>query len=98
METVETPDCADCGACCREAYHAVEVDPDDPVHQAHPEILVLFEGRWQIRRTGDRCSQLEGELGSFSCRTYAGRPQCCRDFERGSDNCREARQRVGLPV
>ena len=29
METVETPDCADCGACCREAYHAVEVDPDD---------------------------------------------------------------------
>ena len=24
MEPLPTPDCADCGACCREAYHAVE--------------------------------------------------------------------------
>ena len=98
MEPVPTPDCADCGACCREAYHAVEVADDDPVHRVRPDILMQIEGRWQIRRTGDRCSQLFGELGSFGCRSYDERPQCCRDFERGSDNCREARQRVGLPV
>ncbi len=98
MEPMPTPDCADCGACCREAYHAVEVADDDPVHQALPAILVQVEGRWQVRRSGDRCSQLLGDLGSFHCQCYAHRPECCRDFEWGSDNCRDARQRVGLPV
>ena len=90
--------CGACGACCREAYHAVEVADDDPVHQALPAILVQVDGRWQVRRSGDRCSQLLGELGSFHCQSYAHRPECCRDFEWGSENCREARQRVGLPV
>jgi Fe-S-cluster containining protein len=98
MIVAPTPDCQDCGACCREAYHAVEVADDDPVHQARPDVLVCVDNRWQIRRTGNRCSCLAGELGSFRCTVYDERPQCCRDFTWDSDNCREARQRVGLPV
>ncbi len=91
-------DCADCGACCREAYHAVEVSSRDPARRAHPEVLVRVDGRWQVRREGSRCSCLVGELGSFVCTIYASRPRTCRDFELGGANCIEARRRVGLTL
>ncbi len=89
-------DCADCGACCREAYHAVEVSQRDPVRRSHPELLVRVDGRWQIRREGPRCAGLVGEPGTFTCRIYEERPRTCRDFERGSANCVDARTRIGL--
>ncbi|MBP8806886.1 MAG: YkgJ family cysteine cluster protein [Kofleriaceae bacterium] len=33
-------DCQTCGACCREAYHAVRVGPRDPVRTAAPDYVV----------------------------------------------------------
>ncbi|MBK9029972.1 MAG: YkgJ family cysteine cluster protein [Myxococcales bacterium] len=33
-------DCQTCGACCREAYHAVAVGPRDPVRQRAPSYVV----------------------------------------------------------
>lgn len=33
-------DCQTCGACCREAYHAVRVGPRDPVRTLAPEYVV----------------------------------------------------------
>ncbi len=98
-------DCLTCGACCREAYHAVEVAPRDPFLRLHPERIVRDAenaGRAVVRRvptpTGTRCSCLgdppEGE--DYRCAVYRDRPKTCRDFEQASVNCVEARRRVGL--
>ncbi|MDG1477987.1 MAG: YkgJ family cysteine cluster protein [Myxococcota bacterium] len=87
-------DCLDCGACCREAYDAVEVSRQDPVRKNQPAWIVKVEGRYQVRRAeGNRCSALG--VG-FRCEIYADRPRCCRDFERHGPNCIFARRRVGL--
>lgn len=95
-QQVDVLDCADCGACCREAYHAVEFGPRDPFLRRHPEVLIVEEGRTILPRPGGRCVCLEGEAGSFRCALYADRPRTCRDFTAGSRNCHEARKRVGL--
>ena len=41
-------DCLSCGACCREAYHTVEVGPRDPFVRAHRELLHHTDGRFQV--------------------------------------------------
>ena len=89
-------DCQTCGACCREAYHAVEVEDDDPFLIHHPELVVQEDGRSNVRRAGPRCAALHGTEGSWGCVVYETRPHTCRDFERGGENCVIARRRVGL--
>jgi Fe-S-cluster containining protein len=43
------------------------------------------------------CAAFEGNAGSTcSCRIYEGRPSVCRQFEVGSQACREARRLIGL--
>jgi hypothetical protein len=86
-------DCLSCGACCREAYHTVEVGPRDPFVRAHPELLHHTDGRFQVLRNGPRCACLGPD---YRCSVYADRPKTCRDFERGGVNCVDARRRVGL--
>jgi Fe-S-cluster containining protein len=45
------------------------------------------------------CVALEGELGGqCGCTVYEDRPAVCRRSEAGSELCREARDRAGLPV
>lgn len=47
-------------------------------------------GRW-------RCAALQGDIGvSVSCRVYRKRPPSCREFEPGSEMCREVRRWAGL--
>lgn len=93
-------DCVQCGACCRAAYHSVTVERDDPVVEAHPDIIVDRGQYVELRRAGDRCAMLEGgdDGGAtpYTCRIYATRPVPCREFEIASDNCLTARRRVGL--
>jgi hypothetical protein len=94
-------DCQECGACCRAAYHSVTVDPQDPVVRLHPGFIADRGSYLEIRRHGDRCAALEGGTSPaepFSCAIYLGRPETCRDFERGSENCLIARRRVGLSL
>lgn len=95
-----TLDCQRCGACCREAYHRVEVGPRDPFLRTHPSLLeaTTEEGRraWILPRPHGRCRALAGEPGAWSCSVYTDRPRTCRDFTVGSANCLEARRRVGL--
>ncbi|HUS66450.1 MAG TPA: YkgJ family cysteine cluster protein [Kofleriaceae bacterium] len=94
-------DCCECGACCREAYHSVTVEADDPVRGVHPELLVDRGSYVEIRRSGDRCAALDGGRSPderYACRIYAARPVPCREFELGSDNCLIARRRVGLSL
>jgi hypothetical protein len=97
-------DCQTCGACCRAAYHSVEVSRRDPVVKAHPSLIVDRGSYLEIRRAGDRCAALEGggiELGTttrYHCAIYSDRPRTCRDFTLGSAHCLTARRRVGLSL
>lgn len=92
-------DCATCGACCREGFDAA------PAEGGALPCEMLF--RWSddftiVRRLpqgrGTRCACLigDGVNHAFRCTHYAQRPTACRDLEAGSENCRLARQRVGL--
>jgi hypothetical protein len=102
FEPVADVDCQTCGACCREAYGAVDVQPRDPAVKAQPAYIVPRGELYEIRRTGDRCAALEGGLleGSrttpFHCVIYPDRPRTCREFTLGSVHCLTARRRVGL--
>ena len=88
-------DCLQCSACCGPAFDAVEVDENDPMVDIHPTLLTRVFNRLQIRRTTDNhCAALE--RSSKRCRIYGDRPRCCREFERGSDNCVWARRRLGF--
>ncbi|HHO49850.1 MAG TPA: YkgJ family cysteine cluster protein [Deltaproteobacteria bacterium] len=100
------PDCAGCGACCREAFDSVPVEGDDHatlLHQA--ELVVTHDDGWRdLRRvpsptgTGTRCVALAGDGTStpFCCRIYPDRPSACSELEVGSSACLFARRRVGL--
>jgi hypothetical protein len=97
-------DCQTCGACCRAAYHSVEVSRRDPVVKAHPALVVDRGSYLEIRRSGDRCAALHGgaiEHGTttrYHCAIYDDRPRTCRDFTLGSAHCLTARRRVGLSL
>lgn len=94
-------DCRTCGACCREAYDAVEVSARDPINKTHPELVIVEDTRRKLRRNGGRCAALTGGQihdSSFACAIYPDRPRTCRDFTHGRDNCLEARRRVGLSL
>lgn len=42
-----------------------------------------------------RCGALQGELRrNCSCAIYGQRPEVCREFEAGSEECLEARERA----
>ena len=97
-------DCQTCGACCRAAYHSVEVSPRDPVVKKQPQLIVKRETYLELQRTGDRCAALHGgelEHGAttrYHCAIYDDRPRTCRDFTLGSGHCLTARRRVGLSL
>jgi Fe-S-cluster containining protein len=98
-------ECLTCGACCREAFDAVPVEPGDPTTAAHPELVQVHDDGWRsLRRVpsptgcGTRCAALTGDGAEqpFHCVIYADRPTACRELEAGSDNCLLARRRVAL--
>ena len=97
-------DCQTCGACCRAAYHSVEVARRDPVVKAQPAFVVDRGHYLELRRDRERCAALHGgvvEHGAttrYHCVIYDDRPKTCRDFTLGSANCLTARRRVGLSL
>ncbi|HET9626981.1 MAG TPA: YkgJ family cysteine cluster protein [Kofleriaceae bacterium] len=105
-------DCQTCGACCREAYHSVEVGRRDPVRKKQPQLVVDRGSYLEVQRAGDRCAALAGgtfepvadpagaapRLTRYHCTIYDDRPRTCRDFTLGSAHCLTARRRVGLSL
>ncbi len=83
-------DCQSCGACCVEAGAVILADEDDvpgPLvqHVANLRCMVT-EG------TSFRCAALLGTVGrSVGCAIYRRRPEVCRSFDAGSDECLSAR-------
>lgn len=57
-----TFDCLGCGACCREAYDAVEVSRSDPMAKLHLDLLIPRRGGFDLKRSGPRCVCLHGGL------------------------------------
>ena len=98
-------DCQTCGACCRAAYHSVEVSRRDPVVKKQPTYVVDRTTYLEIMRNGDRCGALDGghddgtgHATRYACVIYDDRPKTCRDFTLGSEHCLTARRRVGLSL
>ena len=106
-------DCQTCGACCREAYHSVEVGRRDPVRKKQPQLIVDRGSYLEVQRSGDRCAALAGgaiqpasadepaahpRITRYHCTIYDDRPRTCRDFTLGSAHCLTARRRVGLSL
>lgn len=97
------PDCLQCGACCRAAYHSVTIEPTEPLIEKHPDMVVERDNYVELARSGDRCAALQGggvrdgKLAEpFTCRIYADRPRNCSEFENSGEHCLIARRRVGL--
>ncbi|MEY2700399.1 MAG: hypothetical protein RIQ52_1154 [Pseudomonadota bacterium] len=100
-ESRETLHCLSCGACCREAYDTVEVGAREAVIRMHPDLVEKKDGRYRLRREGERCAALRGgttPCDDYSCSIYADRPSTCRGFALGSANCLDARRRIGLSL
>ena len=100
-ERWESPfDCQSCGACCREAYGAVDITKRDPFIKKHRSLVVVrTDGSLGVARNGERCTALTGgtdEAPKYACSLYEDRPRTCREFTLGSMHCRTARRRVGL--
>lgn len=91
--------CRQCGACCREAFHRVELSRGDQVKKRHPELVVVDGWGAHLPRPDGRCVALDGQGTArepFHCRIYEERPRNCRQLEIASDACLDARRRVGL--
>jgi hypothetical protein len=97
-------DCQTCGACCRAAYHSVEVQKRDPAVKKQPSYIVDRGTFLEVLRDGDRCAALkggemtDGKQTRFHCVIYDDRPRTCRDFTLGSEHCLTARRRVGMSL
>jgi Fe-S-cluster containining protein len=103
------PQCRDCGACCAPASpssrHYVGLEQPDVDRLSVEErlsLVVTDAGRGSLATkkgsSGRRvCASFEGTLGgSCSCAIYDRRPDACRTFERGSEDCARARSLVGV--
>ena len=104
MDTRPDPGpCTTCGACCaayRVDFSAHELDEHGGAVPAGLAVA-LNERIARLRGTDHqppRCAALVGRIGErVQCGNYAARPGPCRELEPGSDACRRARARYGLP-
>ena len=89
------PDCHACTACCREGFDVVEVEPDEAIVHAHPELIVVSQGRLTLPRSDGRCAALATD---GACGVYGSRPRSCQEFAVSSTHCLLARRRVGMSI
>jgi Fe-S-cluster containining protein len=101
-------DCQSCGACCRTELWAITVQPADPTPRYLTRAMPRgggyagFDGEDRVRCMRDRdgrCEALHGEIGqAVHCLCYHQRPELCRSFSAGSDDCLMAREMLGRPA
>jgi Fe-S-cluster containining protein len=99
-------DCSTCGACCREAFDAVPVPPEDEATAVAQPHLVVDDGGWRVLRRvpsdllpeRTRCAALSGDgcAAPYRCTIYEDRPSACSGLDVGSEACDFARSRLGL--
>lgn len=95
-------ECDSCGACCRS--FSIFASREDAIRE--PRIRNAAMPVPEHLRTERECYQLFplpflsacSFLGEDArCTIYASRPDVCRGFEAGSDQCQQARLQHGLP-
>ena len=94
-------ECDGCGACCRTfPIYVAETDAEREPRirdESRRVPLWLATTQWTYQLFllpfHETCCFLDGEN---RCTIYATRPDLCRDFEAGSEQCQEARLRCGL--
>jgi Fe-S-cluster containining protein len=98
-----TYDCDSCGACCKTfPIFASEADAcREPRLRAEAGLLpVSYQtAQWKYRLHPlpflETCCFLDSDN---RCSIYATRPDVCRRFAAGSEQCQQARERQGLSV
>jgi len=95
MSEVPILSCGDCGACCMEMCSPPFVPPD--TDQLPPDVKSDYQHGLEGRDEAGwpdcvPCFWLDPD--SKKCRHYEHRPDICRDFEMGSDECRAWRGRL----
>ncbi|MBK1876796.1 YkgJ family cysteine cluster protein [Pelagicoccus mobilis] len=97
----EAFDCTACGACCR-CFPIFAGEADAQREPRIREEARLLEAHMRSEERSyrlfplpflDCCPFLRENL---LCRIYESRPRVCRRFEVGSDQCLEARRRIGI--
>lgn len=96
-------ECDGCGACCRTfpVFAAGDDARREPRIAVEGQRLVpwLETARWTYRLFPlpfhETCCFLDAES---RCTIYPTRPDVCRDFAAGSEQCQEARARLALPA
>jgi uncharacterized protein len=94
--------CGGCGCCCRTfpifvAYSDAEREPRIASEGYHlPKHLQQPDWAYKLYPLPfhERCCFLTEQN---ACTIHPTRPQVCRDFNPGDDQCDEARERNGLP-
>ncbi|MDQ8200881.1 YkgJ family cysteine cluster protein [Pelagicoccus enzymogenes] len=94
-------DCTDCGACCRcyPIFASVSDAEREPLVSEKCVRVDDFLGKGEVAYRMYPLAHTQGcaFLGENQlCAIYESRPEVCRRFERGSDQCLRARERVGV--
>jgi uncharacterized protein len=96
----EDLDCQSCGACCviNEGGVTVEKYDTTPKYLTRSVRNVMGWASWEadvgVRRMASKdgaCIALQRDGSKCSCSIYDRRPKACRLFERGSQECLDAR-------
>lgn len=101
MTQADVYDCTQCGACCRcfpifASRSDAEKEPRIKKESKLLELHMQAEGRdYRLFPLPflERCPFLKDDQ---LCRIYETRPLVCRRFEAGSEQCIEARGRMGI--
>jgi len=94
-------DCGTCGACCRDAFDVVAIEPSDPMGGHATVTRAHLDGWRSMARVpgscgGTQCAALGGDGPPWRCTIYEDRPQPCRELQMGSRDCLGARDALGL--
>jgi Fe-S-cluster containining protein len=98
-------DCLTCGACCRTGRGGTILIPDEDLVRwrragRHDLAEAVQPGHFGLAAFATRpdgaCVHLGTDGSPHACQIYPDRGTTCRDFERGSWQCREFRRDLGV--
>jgi Fe-S-cluster containining protein len=79
--------CQSCGACCSNNWNVYFPKNDNDIPTEMSEQTSLL-GLSKMKSINGRCCALDGEVGKkVTCTIYDKRPQICKSFEYGSQDC-----------